>query len=772
MLETAVAWLDVGDMAGVGFVFADHGCLVGIDLDGCRNPTTGELAEWATGILYQFRATYAEISPSQKGVKIIAGGRLPTDRTGKRITLPGSHCGIEAYQRRRFFCITGQLVPGHHSTVTACQEQLDWLWAKWIAPNKSVAKPQLLSQADYSILSCDRRKILKRAASYLEKLPPGIQGQNGSGATFHAACELYRFGLTNSEASSLFAQFNGRCVPPWNEFEVAHKLQDAREEVEDAGEFGVRLIEDRRHTSNGSSSGSANGSTSGKSPIRPPLAVNEAEDDPHRLARINLAQYASKHDGRTLRYWRDEWYVWRDTHYRKITEKELRAKIAHACKQEFDRLNLEKLELYEEKKKLGEITPENDQGPPVAKKVTQSLVTNVLQATAGMIVLSSSIEPMTWLPSREIRSLLSMENGILDLDALLTGSENFMLDHTPEWFSMVHLPYAFDPNASCPRWDAFLEHNLEMDPERIKILQEWAGYLLLPDTSEQKFMVLEGEGANGKSVYTAAITAMLGVENVCNQPLEMFGVRFALTETIGKLLNACGDCGEIDKVAEGHLKAFTGGDRMFFDRKGVSGINCVPSARLMISCNNRPRFNDRSNGIWRRLLLIPWNVRVTREKRIKGMDKVEWWQTSGELPGILRWAIVGLDRLRRQGGFTESSLMENAVKEYQEEMNPARTFLNEYVEKNPFRSIGTNFLYSEYRTWALKNGYCPLAEKTFGKEVRRTFPDSKKERAGGRLERHYRYEGIGFLGTKIEENFTEEKNEEKKTQGDHENQLF
>ncbi len=733
---TAAAWLTVGDMAGVGFVFSDTGGLVGLDLDGCRDPETGEIAEWATGILYRFRGTYAEISPSRKGIKIVAHGRLPTDRTGKRVTLPGEHCGIEAYQRRRFFAVTGDLVPGHPSTVADCQAALDWLWQTWIVPNRPEKQPQLVSQADYSVLAVDRRAILKRAAAYLEKLPPGIQGQNGSGATFHAACELFRFGLTDSEAAALFAQYNGRCVPPWSVQETSHKLQDAREEVEDTGEFGVRLLEDRRRQEQRAA---ANGQA-----IRPPTAVNEAEDDPHRLARINMAQYASRRGGRTLRYWRDEWYVWRDTNYRRITEKELRAKIAHACKQEFDRINVEKIERYEEKKRLGEIAPENDQGPPVAKKVTQSLVTNVLQATAGMTVLSSTIEPMTWLPTRDRRNYLAMQNGIIDMDAVIKDRDDYRLPHSPEWFSTTCLPYQFNPDATCPRWEAFLEHNLELDPERIKMLQEWAGYLLLPDTGQQKFLVLEGEGANGKSVFCAAIEAMLGAANVSHVPLEMFGEKFELTTTLDKLVNICGDAGELDKVAEGHLKAFTAGNPMSFGRKYLDSVERIPTARLMMAVNNRPRFSDRSDGVWRRMLLVPWRIQIPASDRIANMDKPWWWEQSGELPGILLWAIMGLHRLRQQGRFTESKICSEALDDYRSEMNPARTFLQEHLEKSETSKIKSSFLYGMYSRWCKASGHHPLSERQFGREIFRVFRRCKKIRGGNSRERSYLYTGICF----------------------------
>lgn len=463
-----------------------------------------------------------------------------------------------------------------------------------------------------------------------------------------------------------------------------------------------------------------------------PLA--ESVDDPHRLARLNLERYATATDGRTLRFWRSEWYVWKRNRYRRISEDDLRAKLSGSVKAEFDRAF-----------RAGE-TDE-------VRKVTGAVVSNVIQATSSMVITSPEIELGTWIEDRTRRAYVSMTNGILDLDAVMAGKDeaDCLLQHSPKWFSLVSLPYAFDSNAGSepPRWLAYLDRVLEADQERIAILQEWAGYLLLPDTGQQRFVVLEGDGANGKSVYGAAMTAMLGGENVSNIPLEVFGDRFSRTETLGKLANICGDVGEIDKVSEGYVKSFTSGDRMYFDRKGISGLNVTPTARLMLACNTRPRFSDRSDGIWRRMLLVPFRIQIPEEDRVIGMDKAEWWEASGELPAILNWAILGLARLRQQKRFTKSKLVEDAREGYRKEMNPARAFLSEFIEEGRAGRISTRLLYHFYRKWADENGYAgKLSDVSLCREVVRMFRSAKRERAT-EGNRPYVYFGIQFTSEKI-----------------------
>lgn len=470
----------------------------------------------------------------------------------------------------------------------------------------------------------------------------------------------------------------------------------------------------------------------------------EADDDPHRLARVNLERYARFQNQATIRFWRNEWYTWKPDRgcYRLISEDELKAHLTKSIKQEFDRINL-----------AAQAEATKDEPKP-SYKVTRSLIQNVMLATASMTVVSDTVEPMTWLYAdgrRQRRNLIAMTNGLIDLDALMRDAppEEVIIPHSPEWFSMVRLPYKFDLSATCPKWEAFLEKNLEQDPERIKVLQEWAGYCLTPDTGFQKFLVLKGEGANGKSVYCAGLSAIVGLENCSHIPLEVFGDRFSKTATIGKLINICADVGEMDKAAEGYLKSFTSGDVMHFDRKGITGLDCVPTAKLMLACNNMPRFVDRSTGISRRMLPIPWNIAIADHERVLNMDKASWWERSGELPGMFLWAIRGLARLQAQGRFTLSLESQEALEDYQQEMNPARAFLLEYCERSDSSAIKSSKLYEIYSVWCQRSNYRPLSERQFGKEVKRVFPFMKRSYGGQKMSRYWKYENLTFSADEI-----------------------
>ncbi len=107
---------------GIGFVFAHQSGLVGIDLDNCVSDD-GSIAPWAARILAEL-LTYWEYSPSGRGLHGILAGALPAAYgDGAKRSLAGG-AGIEVYQDRRFFTVTGAHASGMPTTIEPLQGQL------------------------------------------------------------------------------------------------------------------------------------------------------------------------------------------------------------------------------------------------------------------------------------------------------------------------------------------------------------------------------------------------------------------------------------------------------------------------------------------------------------------------------------------------------------------------------------------------------------------------------------------------------------------------
>lgn len=414
--------------------------------------------------------------------------------------------------------------------------------------------------------------------------------------------------------------------------------------------------------------------------------------DPMIEARRILAQ--TQHDGRnTIQHHRAEFWRWAAGRYVRTTDDEIRCAIYRSI-------------------------------DPIAHHIGSGVVSNIFAALKAETQLTDSREAPFWIGNAGPARVLSFKNGLVDLDALIESEDAELMLHTPAWFSPVRLPYQFDTSAECPQWESVVRYNLCEDQQLIDVFQEFAGYLFYPSAEFQKFMVMEGEGSNGKSVFLAALRGIVGHDNISAVPLENFGQRFALSATLGKLVNIVAECGEMDRdrVAEGHLKSFTAGDVMEFERKMKPSFSAVPTARFILATNNRPRFSDKSGGLWRRMIPIPMLATIPEEMRVVGMDKSEWWEKQGELPGIFNWAIVGLRRLLQNRKFTDSSAVTEAVEDYKSEMNPARDFLLQHYTEAPELSAAKCDVYNHYQKWCEANGHNrPMSSRSFGREVVRTF---------------------------------------------------
>lgn len=217
-----------GQYDGIGFEFADDGNLCGIDLDGCRDPQTGRVAEWAKSIIVDLD-TYAEVSPSMSGVKLFAIARLPGGSGRKKVVdaeqIGDKQPAVELYDRGRYFAVTGLKLAGCPAEPQDRQPQIDKLVRElWPAVEAPAA----------NFYSHDA--VIDRARKYLAKVPLAISKQGGHNATFHAACILVcGFGLTESEAFAVLSEWNMGCQPPWSERDLRHKIAGAFKQPGDRG---------------------------------------------------------------------------------------------------------------------------------------------------------------------------------------------------------------------------------------------------------------------------------------------------------------------------------------------------------------------------------------------------------------------------------------------------------------------------------------------------------------------------------------------------------
>jgi P4 family phage/plasmid primase-like protien len=455
-------------------------------------------------------------------------------------------------------------------------------------------------------------------------------------------------------------------------------------------------------------------------PVEPKEASTGYFEDknPHALAQEILSRHYQHTGILTLRFYSGKWYLWHDGYYQPVPNDELQARVNG---------------------RLNELLRENHSN----RQATKRFVVDVIEALKSQCLVEGNIKMPAWIGERPRigkGDLLAMSNGLLDIEGVLDGEDNPLHEPTPEWFCCTHWNYPYEPEAVSLLWERFLEEVLPEEGER-NLLQEFIGYSLIYNTQLQQYLILVGNGANGKSVVTQVATRILGEDNVSHVGLEKFGERFAMASTIGKLANIVSEIPDIKTVSEDILKQIVCGEMVRVEEKFIPPYDAPSTARLIFATNKVPYFRDRSNGIWRRSLILPFQVTIPEEKQDR--DLVE--KLCAELSDILNWAIDGLRRLRKQNGFTVPTSSKEALAEHRLASNPARSFLVETYEASSGGEIPCDAVYEAYADWCKPQNILPLRRDEFGKEIIRAFPGTERKQLRRRGGRVYCYIGLGKL---------------------------
>lgn len=304
--------------------------------------------------------------------------------------------------------------------------------------------------------------------------------------------------------------------------------------------------------------------------------------------------------------------------------------------------------------------------------------------------------------------LICLNNGTLNP---LTGE---LLPHSPEHHLANKLDITFDPTATCPLWEQTLGEIFAPDEDKavkIQLKQEFIGYCLIPDTRMCKFVWMIGPGGNGKSLILEIVEELIGKENITNSHIDRFQEKFARAELQGKLVNISSEMNSDATVADSYLKKIVSGDSVEAERKFEPSFTFKPYARIIASTNKLPRLQDHSDAFERRAIFIMFNRKFSEAEQ----DKQRKTKLLAELPGILNWAIAGLQRLMQRGRFEIPASSVAAVDQYRLNSDPVRQFAETFLHltEDSAEEIGSGLLYDFYRDWNSAHGYKLLASNSF-----------------------------------------------------------
>lgn len=273
------------------------------------------------------------------------------------------------------------------------------------------------------------------------------------------------------------------------------------------------------------------------------------------------------------------------------------------------------------------------------------------------------------------------------------------------------VPVAYEPDAPCPRWEAFLERIFDGNAGLISFVQRAVGYSLTGLATEQVLFLAIGTGSNGKTTFFEVFRRLLG-EYATNAEFNTFlkrssdGVRNDLARLVGTRVVSAAEPERGRPLAESLVKQLTGGDPVTVRFLFKEFFEYLPTFKVWLLANHRPMITGSDAGIWRRIRLIPFAVSIRDDER----DTMLPLKLAAELPGILAWAVRGC-LLWQQDGLGLPPEVVEANADYREVMDPLPAFLDGHCEVGPFHTVLARDLYEVYLRWSEESGEQALSQK-------------------------------------------------------------
>jgi putative DNA primase/helicase len=319
-----------------------------------------------------------------------------------------------------------------------------------------------------------------------------------------------------------------------------------------------------------------------------------------------------------------------------------------------------------------------------------------------------------------------------------------LLPHTPLFFAHNAIEFAYEADASACQWLDFLCQLWPNDPESIDTLQEVFGLCLTADTRHQKAFLLIGPKRSGKGTIARILVALVGRCNAVSPTLASLGERFGLAPLIGKLLAVISDArlgakADQHAIAESMLR-ISGEDDVTADRKNRDAWTGRMRVRFLVISNELPRLADASGALASRFIILRL-VESFYGREDQGLTA----KLETELPGILNWAIGGLQRLRARGYFMQPPSAAEAVRELEDLGSPIGAFIRERCELAPGRCVECGRLFEAWSEWCKTHGRDhPGTVQTFARDLRAAMPALKTVNLRTGDDRTRFYQGVGL----------------------------
>lgn len=390
------------------------------------------------------------------------------------------------------------------------------------------------------------------------------------------------------------------------------------------------------------------------------------------------------------------------------------------------------------------VNPKTGDYEVVAFSPKRSSVEDVMHALRA-VCFTDLEEPPTWIDPRAgdppPAELIAFRNGFLHLPT------RTLLPATPRLFITAAVEFDYNPAAPAPvEWLKFLRSVWPDDSESIAALGEVFGYMMTDDTSQQKMFMMIGPPRSGKGTILRILESVVGAHNRCSPSLSSLSGQFGLETLVGKRMGMFSDArlsGKTDQqpIVENLLR-ISGEDTISVPRKNKTDWTGKLPTRIIMASNEMPSFSDSSGALANRFIMFRFNTSfLGREDR--GLSA----RLIPELPGVVLWALDGLERLRARGYMT----MPESGRELSDEMRAQSSPIGEFVaEKCVLRTdfvVDRGEIFRAWRDWCVDQGRDhPGTQASFGRQLSAAVAGIGRSQPGKDGQRQSLYTGIRLRG--------------------------
>jgi putative DNA primase/helicase len=295
-----------------------------------------------------------------------------------------------------------------------------------------------------------------------------------------------------------------------------------------------------------------------------------------------------------------------------------------------------------------------------------------------------------------------------------------LVPHSPDYRLLHVLPVDYDPGAQCPRFDRLLADSFAGCPDaeaRIRLLGQYVGACLVGRaTRYQRALLLHGEGANGKSTFLGAISALVPEGARAAVPPQLLGEMVYRAELADALINVVTEVPESDIVAGEAYKAFIDGSELMARRLYQAPFKFHPICGHLWACNTLPGVRDFSWGFWRRWLAISWPNVVPEEEQDEDLERRI---VGEELAGVARWALDGAAELLARGRYDVPESSAETLERWRRQADQVAAYVDDELDTAGDETTPAGRVYDNYKLWAHRNGHRAISSRKFGERLGR-----------------------------------------------------